>query len=468
MIISITKKDIIWSYAAQIFHFGSGIIILPVILKKLSSAELAIWYAFMSINSLVMLLEYGFSPTISRNISYVFSGAKKLLPQGIEKISSATNEIDYNLLFHLIRASKRIYVYISLISFLIMLLFTFYLTNINKTIERNELYISWIIFILSSILSFYFGYFIPILNGQGKIKETKKTIVFSRVIFIITSYLLLINGLGLTGISIANFIYSASIRIFSYYYYSDKKIKDKKNFYNNALEKQLIEALWNSSYKLGLVSFGSFLILKINYMLSAKYLGLEISASYGLTQQLFEFLVSSCTILSNVLIPSFSKDRINGDLQGIARKYGMSLIIACFIYLSGMIIIISFGNNALQLISSKTLLLPTNILLFYSLICFLEFNHSIAATIITTKNEIPFLKPALISGLLITFFSFLSIKFTSIGIVGLLFSQFIIQLLYNNWKWPYVLCKDIGYNFIEIWLLGIKSILMKIKSYLYE
>jgi len=88
--ITITQKDIIWSYAAQIFNFGAGILILPIVLKKLQTDELAIWYAFMTLNSFIMLVEAGFSPTISRNISYVYSGAEKLIARGLYIIIKIT------------------------------------------------------------------------------------------------------------------------------------------------------------------------------------------------------------------------------------------------------------------------------------------------------------------------------------------------------------------------------------------
>ena len=119
MNIYITKKDIIWNYASRIFQISSGIFLLPIILKALNSDELAIWYVFLSVTALINLLDFGFQQTILRNISYVFSGADKLLPEGIKK-QDPNNIINYNLLYSVIQTARKIYGRISIIAFMIL------------------------------------------------------------------------------------------------------------------------------------------------------------------------------------------------------------------------------------------------------------------------------------------------------------------------------------------------------------
>ena len=76
--IQITRRDIIWSYASYILQTGAGLLILPIILNKLPSNELAVWYIFLSITALVNLLDFGLQPTIMRNVSYIYSGARHI------------------------------------------------------------------------------------------------------------------------------------------------------------------------------------------------------------------------------------------------------------------------------------------------------------------------------------------------------------------------------------------------------
>ena len=119
MKIQITKKDIIWSYASHILQTGSGVFLLPIILNKLSPEELAIWYVFLAITALVTLLDFGLLPTIMRNISYIFSGARELSKEGVV-IQKAEMDIDYGLLKSMIKTTKRLYMIIAFIVALIM------------------------------------------------------------------------------------------------------------------------------------------------------------------------------------------------------------------------------------------------------------------------------------------------------------------------------------------------------------
>ena len=73
MEIHITKKDVLWGYIAQFFNIGAGILLLPVILKLLPADILGVWYIFLTISSLVQMIDFGFQPTFTRNVAYVFS-----------------------------------------------------------------------------------------------------------------------------------------------------------------------------------------------------------------------------------------------------------------------------------------------------------------------------------------------------------------------------------------------------------
>ena len=81
--IRLSKKDVLWNYIGTIFNLGTGLITLPLILKFLSPAEIGINYLFLSVSSLVGLIDFGFTPQFSRNITYVFSGASKLKKEGL-------------------------------------------------------------------------------------------------------------------------------------------------------------------------------------------------------------------------------------------------------------------------------------------------------------------------------------------------------------------------------------------------
>ena len=56
------------------------------------------------------------------------------------------------------------------------------------------------------------------------------------------------------------------------------------------------------------------------------------------------------------------------------------------------------------------------------------------------------MKASIISGILVFIFSLILINFSNLELLSLMISQFIIQLFYNNWKWPSIIIKKYNLN----------------------
>lgn len=95
---------------------------------------------------------------------------------------------------------------------------------------------------------------------------------------------------------------------------------------------------------------------------------------------------------------------------------------------------------------------------------FLEATHSNAASFIITSNSIPFVKSSIFSGIAIIVLSLLLINITNLRLWSFLISQCIVQLSYNNWKWPLEVNKDLNINFLDIFKIGINKVIRIIKG----
>ena len=140
---TITKSDVLWSYAAQFFNVATGIIVLPAILRLLSTNEIAFYYIILNIGTLVNLFDFGFSAQFSRNFAYVFSGAQELQTEGLSE--NVKREVNYKLLKTLISTASTVYKVISLIILIVLLSFgSLYIKKVTDdfTLVRNSLYLS--------------------------------------------------------------------------------------------------------------------------------------------------------------------------------------------------------------------------------------------------------------------------------------------------------------------------------------
>ena len=437
MEIHITKKDVLWGYIAQFFNIGAGILLLPVILKLLPADILGVWYIFLTISSLVQMIDFGFQPTFTRNVAYVFSGAVKLQAKGLDKGQTHLDHPNYPLLKNMISVMKRFYGGISLlVIFLLLTAGSWYIDDRTNHIAANEeIMISWFIYTTSTVLNLYYSYYNALLVGRGLVKENNQLIIITRSTYLVLAALGLIAGYGLIAVATANFLSIIINRLVAIHF-----------FYRNGLRK----------------------ILRNTQATKEKLLPMETVASYGLTVNLINILSGVSPLYLGTHIPEIYKDRIDNNLPDIRRIFGEGIFVFYLLYILGALCLVLLGPWALELFHSKTQLLPPGPLLLMLFVQFLESNHGMAATLITTRNEVPYLKAALISGFFIALFSLTSLYYTDWGICGVVALTGLVQISYNNWKWPLMVSQELEKSYPQLVKIGFLSLRTWLKQYLVK
>lgn len=463
--ISITKSDVIWGYLAQFFNIGANIIILPVILNLLSSELLGIWYVFLTIGSFVTLLDFGFQPTFTRNVSFAFSGATSLQKEGIDLSQTILDRPNFVLLNNLIITMKRFYGVMSFIMFLFLIsLGTFYIIYLSKNLnERSEIIIAWLIYIIATCLSFYYYYFNSLLQGRGLIKENNVLIIISKFVYIIFSVVGLTLGYGIISVSLATCLSIIVNRCFANYFFYKGDIKKKLGEDEvQTNKKSLFNIIWHNASKVGLANLAIFFTTKGNIFFVSYFLSLNVVASYGLTIQVVSLIAGISQLYFHTYIPLLSKKRIENNKNDLSKIFGEGLFIMIVSYCLMGILVVLLGNKILLMISSNTLLLPPLPLLLLLIIYLLDTNHSISLILLVTKNQVPYFVAAIISGIGIGIISPFLMGFLNWGVYGAIFAVGLVQILYHNWKWPVEVSKDLGISYFKFLRIGLKSIVNKL------
>lgn len=441
--ISTSKKDIFWSYLGLFLNVGTNLIVLPFILKFLSSTELGLWYTFASIGGIVNLLDFGFSPTLVRNVSYAWGGAKELKKVGLGS-DIGTKEPNYKLFRNIILVTKKIYLLISFGALLILFTAgTFYILSITKDFSGSNHLIAWGIFCVGIFINLYYSYWTPLLRGIGAIKEGQKATIYARIVQIVFTILGLLLEFNLIAVA-GSFLLSGFVSRYISKYFFIKKIDvkrldldfERKSEKNDGEIKKTFYIIWHNASRIGLVSLGSFLITQSSTLLCSSFFGLDTTAKYGITLQLFSILVSLSSTLYSIYLPELNQAYLFNNSEKIRQIISVTTFTNWIIYFSGAVFIILFGHQVLSFIGSSINLLPAKLTIFMAVYLFLENNHSMFATFITSENRVPFIKASLLSGVSIVVLSIVLSSKTELGLWSLLLSQAVVQLCYNNWRWP--------------------------------
>ncbi len=113
------KSDLLWNYGASFMRVASGLIVLPIILRMLSPEDAGLWGIMLGLYSMIVLLDFGFYQTFSRAVTYIFSGATELKPEGLSDVVE-DGQINYQLLKGSLKAVKSYYAGVSIIMVIVL------------------------------------------------------------------------------------------------------------------------------------------------------------------------------------------------------------------------------------------------------------------------------------------------------------------------------------------------------------
>lgn len=435
----ISQSDVIWNIAASFFKVAGGFLLLPFILRYFPEEMVGIWTIFLTINTLVALLDFGFYPTFSRNVSYVLSGAKSLYKIGYDAVDKSNIEIDYSLLKGLISAMKWFYCRISL--FVLILLLTigsFYIHYIlgNYHGNKTDIYIAWIVACLFNTCNFYTTFYDPLLLGSGLIKRSKQITIIGRSAYIIVAIILIINHFGIISIIAAQFISMIIIRILSHFSFFTIEIKSKLAQVTAFSKRNIIKAIAPNAVKVGLVYCSGIAVSQFTVFIAPIFLDLTTVASYGISIQLVTILVTISKLYIDTYTPKIVEYRTQNRIEEMRNIFIKGELYFCFIAVVGGISIVLLGDWALNLVKSQTQLLATLPLIGITIFSLLDGHQIIATNILLASNKVPFLKSSLITGIVSILMIIIFLYIFKLGIWALILGPGIVQILYQDWKWP--------------------------------
>lgn len=442
----IGKKDIIWSYVATIFRVGAGIILWPFILSQMSAETVGIWNVMITIMGFVALLDFGFQPSFARNISYIFSGVTKLQKVGIQTAVSDGN-INFSLLKGTLNAMRKFYRWMALGVFVILGIAGtayFYYILQKYSGDRTDAMIAWILLIAINSYNVYTLYYNALLLGKGYIRRERQIMILSQCVYLSLAIVLIYAGYGLTAIVSSQAVSIILQRILSYRVFFTKELKQQLLHTEADETKDILRAISPNAVKVGLTQLGGFCVTKSVLLIGSAFLTLEETACYGITLHIIDILARCSTVYYQSITPKIAQSRANKDVIKLKYYFVCSISILVATFLIGGAAIAFLGNWGLNMIGSETKFLPTIMVCVMLLVYLLETNHSIAAGFISADNRIPFFIPSLLSGLGTVLLLWLFLSIFKWGVWGMILSQGIAQLVYQNWKWPSMVIKELN------------------------
>jgi len=434
----IGRKDIYWNYAATFLRIAAAAILLPFILRMMPSEMVGIWTVFITITAFAGLLDFGFNPSFSRNVTYIFSGVRTLKVTGFDYVPKESQSIDYGLLKGLIEAMRWFYLRMAIALLLLLTtLGTYYIYNLLQKYNGNhrEVYLAWILLCLINTYSLFTLYYDSLLQGKGLVKISKQIIIIGQTVYLTIAAFLILFGYGLVAIVTAQASSVIIVRWLSHNSFITRELKQELKNVNPHPVKEILKAIYPNALKIGLTTLGGFAVQRSAIIIGSLYLPLQEIGSYGITMQLIAVITGLAGIYTATFQPKIAQLRIEKKNEAIKVLYLRGQLVQLLTYFIGGITLLIIGKWTLNLIGSQTQLMPTSLLFAAIIISFLENNHSIAGGILLSNNEVPFFKASLIAGAVTIILLIGMFQFANMNLWPLILAPGIAHL-YNNWKWP--------------------------------
>lgn len=461
--IKTNKKDIIWNYIGTFFSMGINYLLLPIFLYYLEDDILALWYIFMNLSNFSLLFNFGFSPSFSRNIAYVWSGATKLSKQGKVQSVGNDNEFDENVFWNVLSACRTTFLIVSALATLCIAAFgTPYISHIaGDVIDDPAFLLSWWILVVAIFLNLYFGYYLALLSGIGKIAERNQAQVIASIIRIVLTFVLLFCSTGILGATLAYLIYGFVFRALSRSYF----LKSIEHFQNNKhpgsswkTKLHYVRIVWHNAWRDGLVSLSEYLSSQAGTIICSMFLPLSVTGVYSVTVQLAIGIGKIARSYQIAMIPELQASYITGNEKKQKELLSKSMVVVYAIFMVLYIAMIILGIQIIMFIR-QGFAISRVVFSACALLQIMIVSRNCYASFLSTTNNLDYWRAFIISavcsvGLMIIIF----MTVNDVGVWGMIIPSIICEGCFNVWYWRQRVLKLLQMNSLDIILIAIKSI----------
>lgn len=458
----ISNKDLIISYLSYFMKFGASLILTPLVVYFLPEQELGLWYTFASVAYIVDLMDLGFSPNLIRNLSFAWSGAKNITKEGVPSEYNTDGTPNYPLFGTVFNTCKIFRMILAGVSLIVMLTIgTMYIKYTVRDYPDTNYFLPWIIYVVAIICNYFFSHWAIALRGIGRVAEGQQASLIGKIAHLIMATVFLFSGLQLVGVCLSYFLSSLVVRSLAMYSFFKnglrrKELREYTKVYNKDEFFNTLKIVWYNAKKSAINSISTAIVSQVGVLLCSGLLGVVATASYGLCNQIFTTTIAMGRVANNIFVPKYSDLRLHRKIEELKKYYSLAEVVYWGICVLVMVAACTVGVPIIQFVKPG-MILEIPMMLLIGLTFYLEGESQMNMEVISTANSIPYVKASVVTSIMVVVANYVFLRFTSLGIYGILLSKLVVQAAYMDWKWPHVVHKDLDLSYIKIIKLGFKS-----------
>jgi hypothetical protein len=352
-------------------------VVLPLILKKYSVEEVALWYVFAAVISLQGIADMGFRFTFIRFIAYAQGGASDFTT--IENSSLNHGNANHELILRVYRLMKRVYFWMALILFLLLITLGTWgvYRSVELTSNNYSSWSAWGIIVFATVIKFYGSIYGNLLEGINKIALVRRWETLTSLGAILTSVIVLIFTKSLFALVLANQIWVV-LNVFRNYYLMRhvENARFREIGADVGFDKELFKTIWRPAWKTGVSGIMSNSLGSFMSVLYAQIGDAQSVAAYLLALRLIGVVKDVSVAPYYTKLPSFAMLYSKGKKDELILLAQKGMLRSNFVFVLGAICIGLAAPYLLGVIHSKVPFIDNELWL---LLVFAYFLHRYGA-----------------------------------------------------------------------------------------
>ncbi|RNC86070.1 MAG: hypothetical protein ED557_04675 [Balneola sp.] len=416
-------------YGKYISTLGSAVILLPIILSKFQSTDIAIWLLISTVTTFSSILSSRLQITFMRVVSFAFAGAKDYKPivdYGKKRGDGKPNWLGIQDIF--ITLSKTFF-YVALVSTIIVVIgLSFGVNNLVESYTREYIFITLIVAISTLFTENFIKYNI-FLMGFNEVALVNRWNTLFGVISIAGALTIVSIGGGLLELVVWQRLIPmiSALRdnwLFNNYL-KERDIQKEGNF-----DKEILYAVKEPLWK-GLVAHASQMgMVQFSGVIFTAYGDPAVVAAYLFSLRILTILAQFAQVPFSSKNPYYSQLRSEGNTLTLAKVFQNRIVISLATYTVGVVTILLVNEFILELIGSNISFVSNETWLLMGLFYGVERANILYQAILASANHVVLYIEQIIAAIisLVGLLIFVG----TYGIVGIILALFLPRTILFN------------------------------------
>ena len=440
----IWNTAVFWTWVVNVFRLASTVLLLPILLRKLTEADLSMYWQFVFLSGFSYTLDTMFATTVARQVSYATRGAADIQALGLSEEPPVSSQPNYVLLGQLFSATKLLY---RIISGVVLILLgiggTLLISRLAaQTSDPTTTWVAWGVMIAGSCLELYAGYWLVFLRGMNQVVLSTRMAACVYGLKLLLSAILLLAGLGLLAVPLASLVTGILPRLLARRVI--RRLLAEQFRKDRSRDRELVSKIWPTSWRMGMVGL-SYNVLLVGF-------GAIITETLGAKEYRYQFSYNVLHTVAGgmagawtfVKWPAVMQLRVANDLAGLRKLLWPRIWLQTLTFcgLAGAAVVA--GQPILDFIAPSKELLPPFWFALLAVQALMEINYVFWTTLLTSENRIPSMWAAVATNLAALGLGFALVKATNLGLGSFVVAPLIANLAFNYWYWPRAGAKLLG------------------------